>query len=269
MPFLQQKNQGNEKWASHDFEGALECYYSALKDPSCDDTTKTACYVNISICAEQLGRYDQALSAADSALALSARNVKARFRRGCVLGKMGRLDEAAESVRGALQADPESMQIKRQLLYIEQQQSAQKKTNGFANMIGGLYDDKPAQGATTASSSEPRLPAEFGANLWHRRRAKMLGLPLETIRTVAPFDSEGASAIQLALAERRPKPESRPSESRSMWASFFRGTSDRCVRDFLASIERETRPFPEFRPLPLCDAVETCSTHWGGHFGSD
>eukprot|EP00397_Hematodinium_sp_SG-2012_P056428 GEMP01069616.1.p1 GENE.GEMP01069616.1~~GEMP01069616.1.p1 ORF type:complete len:279 (+),score=53.31 GEMP01069616.1:53-889(+) len=252
---VQEKLLGNEKWSNQDYEGALDHYYQALKDDGCDDPTKLACYINIAICSENLGRYELALDASNSALALSSHNVKARFRKGCVLTKMGRLAEAEESVRAALEVDPDSLQIQRQLALIQQHASQKARSNrGFENMMGALYEDKPARAIVQDSAPpQPKPPPEHGRVLWNKMRASMLRLPLDTIASELPFDSEDRSSIQNATQQPRQSSwssapqqhKARNQKSSTLWGltSFFNNASSvsNASRDFIAAIDLENK----------------------------
>jgi len=127
-------------------------------------------------------------------------------------------------------------------------------------------------------SPDPTRPAEFGPELWQRRRANMLGLPYETIIRTKPFEDDSPSFIQLHLADRGPISEEERQKNNgetksaatntSSWSftSFFHGSkpNDRYPADFTAALEKEVAPYPSFRRLNLPDAVEACVDHWGG-----
>mmetsp|Transcript_9423 Transcript_9423/g.21521 ORF Transcript_9423/g.21521 Transcript_9423/m.21521 type:complete len:343 (-) Transcript_9423:879-1907(-) len=76
------------------------------------DPKRADCLVNRSACFQKLGKFDDGLRDAESALALEGENPKALLRKGTALFSLGRASDACVVFEKALEKDPSSSSLK-------------------------------------------------------------------------------------------------------------------------------------------------------------
>lgn len=89
------KTKGNKHYVELQFDEALECYQEAFKFcPESDTTLKSILFANSAAAKYNLEKYESALEDVTQALALRDTYWKAYYRRGQILVRMDKFDEA-------------------------------------------------------------------------------------------------------------------------------------------------------------------------------
>jgi peptidylprolyl isomerase len=146
---LKAKTRGNEVLKAGDLEAAAFEYQEALRflDDDSDGSSSAekaalilSVNLNLALALLKTEDYAGAVKAGTSALAVDADNVKALFRRGCALGKMGELVRAKSDLLAAAKLSPSDKSIRKEYSRVNAALKAAKakEKKAFSNMFSAV-----------------------------------------------------------------------------------------------------------------------------------
>jgi len=166
---LADKETGNALFKRGDTEGAIAQWLSGREkldglnvEGTGDPQTKAlllALHTNIAMGMSKMQHWKEAVSSASSAIDLDSTSVKALYRRGMALRKMGELDRSKADLTEALRLDPSLKDAKRELLALRKQEKEEKEKakvqfGGAFSRGGSLYTDKAGEAAARKKKKE-------------------------------------------------------------------------------------------------------------------
>jgi tetratricopeptide (TPR) repeat protein len=110
----QLKENGSEAFKAQHYEAALQFYTDAIRVDPVSDMGATL-YSNRAAALAALGKHDEALMDCDRCIRLKRSWFKGHYRKGVSLEALGRLVEAQAAYDAALQAEPESDEVRSKL----------------------------------------------------------------------------------------------------------------------------------------------------------
>jgi hypothetical protein len=132
-----------------DVQRALDLYTQA----AAADQTSVLAHSNRAIVLIRLGRFREAVEAADAAVALDPARAKSHASRSIALERMGRLDEAEASYARTLELDPQSVNARDNLRDLRQRRQAAEQARVAPAAAGGAGGGGSGAPASSASSS--------------------------------------------------------------------------------------------------------------------
>ena len=167
---LADKETGNALFKRGDTEGAIAQWLSGREkldglnvEGTGDPQTKAlllTLHTNIAMGMSKMQHWKEAVSSASSAIDLDPTSVKALYRRGMALRKMGELDRSKADLTEVLRLDPSLFKdVKRELLALRKQEKEEKEKakvqfGGAFSRGGSLYTDKAGEAAARKKKKE-------------------------------------------------------------------------------------------------------------------
>ncbi|GMH50086.1 hypothetical protein TL16_g00690 [Triparma laevis f. inornata] len=152
------KEEGNAFFKEKDFDKALRSYrrgtvsLKGLNNSNTGDAQVKTLLIslqnNMAMIYAKQEKYKQALDVTKKALEVDRECLKALFRKGQMLRMLGDYDEAKEALKDGLKVDPESKDIKKEMVLLKKKLEDEKKRakkafgGAFDKGTGGLYQDK-------------------------------------------------------------------------------------------------------------------------------
>ncbi|KAK9479355.1 hypothetical protein V1514DRAFT_328419 [Lipomyces japonicus] len=109
------KNEGNEAFKRGDFNSALNLYTAALEVDKENKSTNSKIYSNRATVNVKLGKFEDAISDSDAALAIDPEFIKARRTKARALGQLEKWTEAVQEFQKAVEADPSDANLRTEL----------------------------------------------------------------------------------------------------------------------------------------------------------
>lgn len=146
------KREGNDLYSGQKYKRAIKKYKKAMnylpdyeinKLPAEEYAKATKevlipAHLNAAACYLKTREFKEAKDECEKVLKLDADNLKALFRRACVLMEFDDWDLARSDLERALEIDPENKEVKRQMTILNKKEAAQNKKD--KKIFGGMFD---------------------------------------------------------------------------------------------------------------------------------